>query len=78
MEDYEKPTGVMIDFLKELSTLLEKYKIEITAADEWTGYAECGQDIQIRVDSDFMAYPFFSIPFGKYLSKESIQESLND
>jgi hypothetical protein len=77
MEDYEKPTGVMIDFLKELSTLLEKYKIEITAADEWGGYAECGEDIQIRVETDGTE-TFFSIPFGKYLSKESIQESLND
>jgi hypothetical protein len=41
-----------IEFLKEFKALLEKYDIDnISADDEWQGYAECGQDIRIRIDS---------------------------
>ncbi|MCP4355917.1 MAG: hypothetical protein GY793_09870 [Proteobacteria bacterium] len=37
-------------FMYELADLLEKHKVEIKASNEWTGYAECGQDIQIYFD----------------------------
>lgn len=38
MESWEKPDERIISFMKELKSLLEKYKIEITATDEWEGY----------------------------------------
>jgi hypothetical protein len=37
-------------FKKELAALCRKYKCEITAADHWIGYAECGQDVRITVE----------------------------
>ena len=37
-------------FLYELADLLEKHNAEITASDEWTGYSECGQDLQISFE----------------------------
>ena len=38
------------EFKAEFSALLKKYNVEITAADEWSGYAECGKDIQITIE----------------------------
>ena len=73
MRDCEKPNGAMVDFLKELATLMDKYKVEITASDEWMGYAECGEDIQIRIETDSTASEYFSIPFGTSLDKDSIE-----
>ena len=75
MRDYEKPNGKMVDFLKELSTLMDKYNVEINASDEWMGYAECGEDIQIRVETDSTADEYFSIPFGESLDKDSIEKA---
>lgn len=77
VEDYEKPRGSAIDFLKELENLLDKYNVEIVASDEWLGYAECGQDIQIRIKSDFTAPECYSIPFGETLSKDTIRSILS-
>lgn len=70
----EIPKGKTVDFLKELAALLEKYNIEITASDEWTGYAECGEDIEIRIEPDYPYTDWFSIPFGTSLSKEDIKK----
>ena len=77
MRDYEKPNGAMVDFLKELATLMDKYNVEITASDEWMGYAECGSDIQIRVENDGTEQ-FFSIPFGASLDKDSIDHVIHE
>ena len=40
-------------FKLELADLMEKYNMTIEASDEFMGYAECGEDIQIR----FECYP---------------------
>jgi len=77
LSECEKPSGEMIDFLKELSSLLEKYGVEITASDEWTGYAECGQDIQMRVETDG-SKSYFSIPFGGLLSPRKIKLTIGE
>jgi len=40
------------EFMYKLADLLEEYNIEITASDEWSGYAECGEDIQICIENN--------------------------
>lgn len=41
------------EFKSELNELLKKYRCDIYASDEWEGYPECGEDIQIRVEFDY-------------------------
>ena len=79
MSEWEKPSGNMIMFLEELKTLLEKYKYEINADDEWQGYSECGQDIQIRIDSKLCeTKDNFSVPFGNFIDSKKIDKILED
>lgn len=35
------------EFKKKLADLIDEYQVEITASDEYQGYPECGEDIQI-------------------------------
>lgn len=70
-DGYVQPDTNVLNFMKELGALIEKYGIEITAGDEWMGYAECGEDIQIRIESDSK-----SVPFGKYIDKESLKKRI--
>lgn len=35
------------EFKQKLADLIDEYQVEITASDEYQGYAECGEDIQI-------------------------------
>lgn len=35
------------EFKKKLADLIDEYHVEITASDEYQGYPECGEDIQI-------------------------------
>ena len=63
----------LIAFLSELAELLEKHKVYFTADDEWTGYAECGQDIQISLETD----QYDTIKFGRYLDIETIKGILD-
>jgi len=58
----------MSDFIKELQDLLKKYNAEITAADHWTGYAECGQDVRMTVE--FNNWEISDIDLGRYIDKE--------
>ena len=37
----------MDEFKQKLADLIDEYQVEITADDEYKGYAECGEDIQI-------------------------------
>ena len=37
------------EFLRKFDALLEEYDAEFECSDEFTGYAECGQDIHARV-----------------------------
>lgn len=66
------------EFLKGLAELMEKHKIEITAEDEWGGYAECGENIQIRIEAESSSTEYFSIPFGKSLDKTDIIKLLEE
>ena len=68
---YEHPDNNVLNFMKELGVLIEKYGIEITADDEYLGYPECGEDIQIRIESESK-----SVPFGKYIDKESLKKRI--
>ena len=75
LAECEVPSGEMIDFLNDLAILMEKYGIEITASNEWLGYAECGEDIQMRIETDG-SKSYFSIPFGELISPNSIKRVL--
>lgn len=35
------------EFKSKLADLIDEYKVEISASDEYMGYPECGEDIQI-------------------------------
>lgn len=37
-------------FKAEFKDLLAKYGADIEAADHWSGYAECGEDVRITVN----------------------------
>lgn len=64
-----------VSFLRELADLLDKYKGTITAADEWTGYAECGQDIQIAVETE---EDYDEYQFGSWMDAEKIRLKIGD
>lgn len=73
MESWEKPDERIISFMKELKSLLEKYKIEITATDEWEGYSECGEDFQICIESETNAYSV-----GAWIRADNIEDFLKE
>lgn len=52
-------------FLADLQALLKKYGAEITAKDEWTGYAECGEDVRMTVE--FKDYNLDDIDLGTWV-----------
>jgi len=64
------------EFFQKLANLLEEYKAEIYSLDVWTGYAECGQDLQISFElpneysSDLM--------MGDYVDADKIREEILD
>lgn len=41
------------EFKTKLNALLIEYRCDLSASDEWPGYAECGQDIQIVAEFDY-------------------------
>lgn len=64
------------DFMLEFACLLEKYGVEITASDEWNGYAECGEDIQMRFDFNYegaLGKFFDEIHLGRHISGDSLR-----
>jgi hypothetical protein len=61
-------------FLKDLKWLLERYKCEIVAVDEWMGYPECGQDIQITFEFD--DYNQKDIKFGERVYCEKLDKMI--
>ncbi len=65
----------MNEFFRELADLLDKHKVEILAADEYTGYPECGEDIQIRIESTD-DYNYLSIPMGEYIDSKLLRSKL--
>lgn len=48
MNEYEE------QFVKELKELLFKYNVELTAQDNWEGYSECGQDLNIHAEAPML------------------------
>lgn len=38
------------EFKERLAALLAEYDAELSAEDQWTGYAECGQDVRMTVE----------------------------
>ena len=38
------------EFMLALADLMDEHGAWLTADDEWQGYPECGQDIQIRIE----------------------------
>jgi hypothetical protein len=62
-------------FLKELADLMEKHNAELSAKDEWTGYAECGEDIQIRLEIKDV---YDDIAFGGYIDAEKLRTTATD
>ncbi|MBK5722580.1 hypothetical protein JGH11_17030 [Dysgonomonas sp. Marseille-P4677] len=66
------------EFKSKLADLMEEYEVEISASDEWTGYAECGEDIQITffiegkvIDNTYL--PYSSENFGECISIEQLR-----
>ena len=60
-------------FLYDLQRLLEKHKANITADDDWQGYAECGQDIRITIDVEGS---YEEMKF-KYIDAESLSKVID-
>ena len=73
MTEKQEANKKYCEFLQKLRDLLSEYNVEITADDEWEGYSECGEDIQINIEANF-DYPFFidDVKFGKYITAESL------
>lgn len=40
------------EFKRKLADLIDEYNVEISASDEYMGYPECGEDIQIVMSID--------------------------
>lgn len=66
------------DFRRKLADLIEEYSVEITAKDEWTGYPECGEDIQIEfhitgevINREY--HPDASEKFGTYIDVQKLR-----
>ena len=60
-------------FLYDLQRLLEKHKATISADDQWTGYAECGQDIRVEID---IKDNYETLEF-KYIDAKSLNELID-
>ena len=62
-------------FREELQALLDKYRAELSAKDEFIGYAECGEDVRmtVTIQADFDAdlncvREWTEIDLGSFLS----------
>lgn len=69
------------EFKKKLADLMDEYEVEITASDEYSGYPECGEDIQIvistedkYVDGEFIHFRYEEQKFGQYIDSERLRE----
>ena len=68
------PKSDVKTFLLALADLMDKHEIDaITATDEWQGYAECGQDVQIRIEhkTDYS----FDPGFGQWADSDSLRKA---
>lgn len=67
------------EFKKDLAELLKKYNATIESQDEYRGYPECGEDIQITVDIEGtydtdgnVILPNASFKLGRYITEHSL------
>lgn len=67
-------------FLLDLKELLIKHKVGISSSDEYPGYPECGEDIRIRIESEWKDNPDMDIflNFGSSIDSELIDKTLKD
>lgn len=66
-------------FLEDLKLLLKKHKAEIACDDEYEGYAECGQDLQIHFDiDDSFDENFYKIKFGKRIAMNDVNKIIKE
>ena len=61
-------------YLEDLLSLIQKYEADITCADHWQGYAECGRDLRITVE--FKDYNVGDIEFGEYIDIPAIKKRM--
>lgn len=65
-------------FLNGLKDLLKRHEAELTVVDNYPGYAECGQDLQLEVyASSSYVLPSIALELGKAVDTESLQELLD-
>jgi len=62
-----------VNFLNDLSSLLKKYNAEITASDEYPGYPECGEDIQICIEIGYR-----ELRLGNYIDFNRLDKKLKN
>ena len=67
-------------FLLELKDLLIKHKVSISSSDEYPGYPECGEDVRIRIESEWKDNPDMDIflNFVSSIDRELIGKTLKD
>jgi hypothetical protein len=63
-------------FLSELADLMEKWGVEIYADDEYKGFAECGEDIQISIESMY-TQEYEVVKLGNYIDPEMLKKYLD-
>ena len=72
-----RKTELEAQFKEEFVALLRKYNASLEVEDHWSGYSECGEDIQARIescakydDNGNMIEPELSFDLGCYLTSD--------
>jgi len=63
-----------MEFFNKLADLLEEYNVTIEANDEFIGWPECGEEIQIRFDNS--KFEFSEVNLGSNIGAEDIRKEL--
>ena len=63
-------------FMLALADLMDEHGAWLTAYDEWQGYPECGQDIQIRIEhnTDYSFDPGLGGMVTAYHLREAVRK----
>ena len=73
MQECELMDDTVVAFMKDLRDILIKHKVEITASDDWQGYAECGEDIQIHIETDMK-----NIDMGACITPDTLKQYIQE